>query len=479
MRRIAALGSVCILMTFVLIGLTVQLQKKLVFHEAEQHMGNLAGSVEMDLKRALFGIDQVFVGLENYLQLSRPLYAAQSPEVRKVLDDLVRHNEYLVGLNVIDATGTVIHANGHFVRPNLSERNFFAVHKTHPPDGLYISPPQQSQIIPGQWNTAISKGLHHPDGSLDMVIGGIVDLNYFFHTYRALFSDPDTSLTILSPDGLTYARIPDHDRFVGQPAPEADLHAAGGAQQGVRSLDKTTGETELVVMRQLEGFPLIVRVCRAEKAILQPWQDTARNLYLLGALLSLSLLFFILRARAAEQQKMATMQQLQIQSSVDPLTGLANRRHFLDAAQMEIKKAGRYGQPVSLIMVDLDHFKGVNDTFGHPIGDLVLQECARLLKGSCRETDLVGRFGGEEFLLLLPATDLQGALAIAEKIRALIADHRFSFPQCEVQITASLGVAQWHNRETSIDGALQRADSALYGVKTMGRNAVKSAPVHE
>jgi diguanylate cyclase (GGDEF)-like protein len=464
------------LLTVVLIGYNLHLQKKLVFKENETAMAGILGSVEADIKRAVFGLDQVFHGLQNYLGVCAKSNVRNQPEMSHILDDLVAHNNYLVGLNIIDSHGDVVHGNGDIVRPNLGQRNFFAVHVSEMTEGLYISPPQPSLIFDDQWTAGISKAIRHPDGSLDRVLAGIIDLQYFFHSYGELITEPGYSLTILSPQGLVYSRIPEHSSSVGRHYPEfiSDEDLLAKAQLlGVTYSKSSNGISEAVMFKQIGDLPLLIRVARSENAMLAPWRNTGRILTLLGVVICLALLYFAVVAMNAQNKQQATMEKLRIQSSTDELTQLSNRRHFLEEAQLETKKAQRSNLPLSLIMIDLDHFKEVNDRFGHHTGDMVLRECADLLKNTCRETDLVGRFGGEEFVLLLPATDQPGALSIAEKIRQIIASHQFYHLQRGLNITASFGVTQVDTGKNGLDNALKRADSFLYAAKDAGRNTIR------
>jgi len=476
MRKTSTFAFFCMLLTIVLIGYNLQLQKKLVFKENETAMAGMSGSVEADIKRAIFGLDQVFHGLQNYLSLCAQSGFQNQPEISHILDDLVAHNNYLVGLNIVDPNGDVLHGNGDIVRPNLRQRNFFSVHTSEMKEGLYISPPQASLIFDDQWTTGISKAIRHPDGSLDLVLVGIIDLKYFFHSYGELITEPGYFLTILSPQGLVYSRIPDHSSSVGRHYPELISDGdvlARAQQQGVAHLKNSDGNNEAVMFNHLEEWPIVIRIARSEDIMLAPWRKTGRILTLLGVIICLALLYFAVFAINAQKKQQKTMEKLRVQSSTDELTRISNRRHFLEEAQLETKKALRSGLSLSLIMIDLDHFKDVNDQFGHHTGDMVLRECADLLKKSCRETDLVGRFGGEEFVLLLPATDLEGALLIAEKIRRKIANHQFSYLQQKLNITVSLGVTQVHKDEEGIDNSLKRADSFLYAAKDAGRNTIR------
>lgn len=161
--------------------------------------------------------------------------------------------------------------------------------------------------------------------------------------------------------------------------------------------------------------------------------------------------------------------QLEILSTIDALTGLFNRRKFTEEVEEELVRTGRYGLPLSVIMVDIDHFKHVNDTHGHSVGDAVLADVANILRACTRASDAQGRLGGEEFVVLCRHTTAEGALAVAEKLRASIEEHEF--PGVET-ITASFGVAS-HRDGDLLASLLGRADAAMYRAKRGGRNRVE------
>ncbi|MBS1208213.1 MAG: hypothetical protein H6R19_611 [Proteobacteria bacterium] len=165
---------------------------------------------------------------------------------------------------------------------------------------------------------------------------------------------------------------------------------------------------------------------------------------------------------------------LESMANTDVLTGLMNRQAFEITENQVIAAYQRNGQPVSAILLDLDLFKTINDTHGHQSGDTVLRELAQILRDAVRASDLVSRWGGEEFLVLLPNCELQQAKLIAEKLRATIEAHHFEFASTNGNITASLGVAQYQPGETR-DSFFARADQALYAAKHAGRNQVISA----
>lgn len=157
----------------------------------------------------------------------------------------------------------------------------------------------------------------------------------------------------------------------------------------------------------------------------------------------------------------------------DHLTGLANRRHFIEALDREVERSDRYARPLSLVLLDLDHFKKVNDTWGHAAGDEVLRDAARAMRAVCREIDLPARLGGEEMVILLPETDAEGARVVAERVRANIRESGHVGGEGRpFHVTASVGVATRGPRAATGEALLQRADEALYAAKRGGRNRV-------
>jgi len=164
------------------------------------------------------------------------------------------------------------------------------------------------------------------------------------------------------------------------------------------------------------------------------------------------------------------------QTTRDPLTGLNNRRSALEELQNRFDLSDRHNRPLAVIMCDLDHFKSINDTLGHGAGDLVLEEFGRRVKLNLRTTDLAGRIGGEEFLLILPETDMEGALLLAERLRAATGEHVFDLGTENLKVTCSLGVAQRTADDRDGGALLARADSALYAAKRGGRDRVRSDP---
>lgn len=172
------------------------------------------------------------------------------------------------------------------------------------------------------------------------------------------------------------------------------------------------------------------------------------------------------------------LEKLESQATKDYLTGLSNRRYFMERGENEFAQAKRYGHALSLLMIDIDRFKNINDAHGHQIGDIVLQQLANVLRSTFRTVDIVGRIGGEEFAVLLPETNLQQALEVAERLRVSVAETDLTQATGRpLHFTISIGVATLgNNREISLDGLLNLADVALYEAKQSGRNKVCASP---
>jgi diguanylate cyclase (GGDEF)-like protein len=181
----------------------------------------------------------------------------------------------------------------------------------------------------------------------------------------------------------------------------------------------------------------------------------------------LRLLTLIAGQAAATIQRLLLYEDMRRLAITDDLTGVCNRRHFLERLQNEIDRARRYTLPFSLLFIDIDNFKELNDSFGHQLGDRMLTELGSILKHWARSSDLVARYGGEEFVVLLPMTDKARGLIAAERLRARIERHTFYRRK---KLTVSVGVAAFPGDGDSVERLLGCVDEALYMAKNTGRN---------
>jgi diguanylate cyclase (GGDEF)-like protein len=158
-------------------------------------------------------------------------------------------------------------------------------------------------------------------------------------------------------------------------------------------------------------------------------------------------------------------------ATYDRLTGVANRQSLLAALFAEVERATRYGRPLSVAFVDIDHFKSVNDTYGHAVGDVVLRGVAQTISESLRASDMIGRYGGEEFMLILTETDVEEGSVLTEKLRTLVGRQRFSVEGApDIAVTISIGIAGGLGNKLRMDNLVRDADAAMYSAKSLGRN---------
>ncbi len=230
--------------------------------------------------------------------------------------------------------------------------------------------------------------------------------------------------------------------------------------QGIISYATTTGA--------LPYAPLVKNLQGSDGALSLFWMET---MYFFAAPHLIVLLLFAYHVLTEWRRR---EHEIRLLSLTDPLTHLSNRRSILEDLNQEHERSGRYGPSFSVLLVDLDHFKHVNDTWGHPVGDLVLVAAAKALKESVRKVDYVGRYGGEEFLVVLPGTDSDGAFQLADRCRKQLEMIAIDIGKSKpINITGSMGLyCNEHGRSISAEQMLHYADEALYKAKASGRNCV-------
>ena len=246
-------------------------------------------------------------------------------------------------------------------------------------------------------------------------------------------------------------------------------------------VSKLMADTPEIITEAVERKNLTLRAGPyGENVVVVPLFDAGRNL--LGA--------FRLRSTAELEDHLGTIRMLggvinaaikniikishlEDLAATDGLTGLANRAYFDQYIRTEVAQYRRNRQPLSLLMVDIDHFKAVNDTLGHPCGDEVLRKVAEILEANVRASDTAARYGGEEFVVVLPETELEGAASLAEKLRAQVEKASIQYNGRPIKVTISIGAAQY-NGSSNIKEFVEAADDNMYRAKHAGRNRVIS-----
>lgn len=208
---------------------------------------------------------------------------------------------------------------------------------------------------------------------------------------------------------------------------------------------------------------------------LPDWQLALVDAGLLAVIVATIAYFFLVRPRDRQVRvAMAALEEARRDAEklarVDALTGVLSRRALFQTLDKEVERAKRYGAALTCLMLDLDHFKAFNDTYGHQFGDRVLQLIARVISDHCRASDHLGRYGGEEFLIILPETGIDGATMFAERVRSAVA--RTPLDLGEERITVSIGAAEWCDGDASASKLISRADRALLAAKAAGRDRI-------
>lgn len=200
--------------------------------------------------------------------------------------------------------------------------------------------------------------------------------------------------------------------------------------------------------------------------------STSRTLITISAYLSLFFLSGIISYFFSKNaaQKLLAYQQLEERAVTDALTGISNRRELMISGKREVRRAKRFGRELCVAMLDLDHFKRINDTYGHHVGDQVLKHFTTICRSSIREQDLLARFGGEEFVVTMPETNTNGAKELAERILNNVRKQPYRLNDKEIPLTVSAGISPFIESDTEYEQILDRADKALYQAKTLGRD---------
>ncbi|MBI5440423.1 MAG: GGDEF domain-containing protein [Deltaproteobacteria bacterium] len=224
----------------------------------------------------------------------------------------------------------------------------------------------------------------------------------------------------------------------------------------------------------VEGVAYVFRGLRKDGSVVDI-EVQGSGMKMGGRLALISLVEDVTERTRAEREVRVLQSRLREEAIRDPLTDLFNRRYLDETLGRELARANRYGRPISLIMADLDHFKAVNDTYGHPSGDEVLRAFGGLIKGRVRSSDIPCRYGGEEFLLILPDMSYELAAQRAEQLRVALEGARIGCDGRVIQVTASFGVAAFPEDGKCGGELIAAADGALYAAKAAGRNQVKTS----
>jgi diguanylate cyclase (GGDEF)-like protein len=446
---------------------------------ARETSANLVAIISTDIARNIEIYDLSLKAMVEGAQ--NPALTGLSPTLRRqILFDRATSAAYISGAYVLDARGNITAAGEDSPLPpdSFADRDYFHAQQRSPSTGLFVSPPFASRVRGGALTIGMSRRVNAPDGSFAGIALLAMNTAYFRSLLDTLDVGSKGSIFIVHQDGAMIARKPFREDVVGHsfadsPTSPRMAHVVSGSYAAVSPVD---GVRRLYTFARVPGTPFIAGVAPAEDDVLAPWRE--RSL-IVGALTLLSGLSFIavswllalsLRERARAQEELVRL------AGTDALTGLPNRRAFDERMDDEWRRARRAGTPLSVLFIDVDYFKAYNDTYGHALGDDALSTVAHSIATAVRRPgDVPVRYGGEEFVVLLPDTPLEGALHIAEAIRQRVEAceiaHRVSV---HGTVTVSIGCAT--ASPPGLGGAyalLGAADQQLYKAKAAGRDCVR------
>jgi diguanylate cyclase (GGDEF)-like protein len=412
---------------------------------------------------------------------------ASRGEIEAVIVRQFHHHDSMDSLRIADAAGQVLYGTGikEGEPVNIADRDYFQRAQQDTEGGVLISQPMIGRIS-GKWVVVLARRITGADGTFRGAVFAVVTLERMRALFRGLALGPKGVVTFLDPAMRIILRDPEPQgpgSALGTTiiAPEFEQLRRQQPEGGVyRVRNRYDGIERFMGYRQTAVFPGYLFIGIGEEDVLGEWRREAwglTGLMLLLFFLTIVGSLLIYRGWQNQREVTATLDALNHELSrharTDALTGCANRRYFLELLDLERQRAWRYGTAFCILALDLDHFKDVNDRYGHLGGDNALCSFTQVIGAMLRPTDILGRMGGEEFQILLPESVAESAETLAERIRVAVERTVVLSGGDSFSVTVSIGVAQWR-REDSIESLLSRADNALYAAKDAGRNRVRS-----
>ncbi|MDA9466597.1 sensor domain-containing diguanylate cyclase [Bradyrhizobium sp. CCBAU 53415] len=434
---------------------------------ARQTLENLATTIESDISRNLEIYDLSLKAVASNMLL--PELATVSKPIRHlILFDHAMTAKHFGAIQVFDSEGRLtIDASTLDPAPeNRSEEDYFKIHRDNPGAELFVSRPM---LFRGAYSIVLSRRVSDTDGGFIGVVAGSIRFSYFHELFERLNLGPEDTITVLKRDRTIMMRRPFDLDVIGKNLGtrqdwKADNLRAGGSYAGQGPVDTTPR----LYVRSSGTSPLFVVAGKPLSAVFELWRKEA---YRIGAVVVALILFMLASALVLAREigrRAEAERRLEEMATTDALTGLRNRRKFDSVIDVEWRRAMRQKAPVALLMIDADHFKAYNDTFGHQAGDQVLVGIAICISDSAsRAGDCAARYGGEEFAVLLPNTSATDAFKVAETIRLKVQgwsdDQAMSTVSCGIASLVPAAGMDW-----SI--LVAAADKALYAAKAGGRN---------
>ncbi|RDE24859.1 GGDEF domain-containing protein [Motiliproteus coralliicola] len=427
------IGFVTVLLLIAITTTSLGLHRNNLIVDHQTRLAMLNGHIGQQVAQSISGAQQLLKGIASTL----PLVDAKASEINERLVALKSNDPQLMDLLILDRNGEIAYWTGTGTPPSVKDRPYSSIYREQPSTQVWVGEPKLSRVHQDQWFFAVSIPVRSPSNDVVAIMVAIIKTDYLRDVLMQLVDDPNISASIHHSNDKVYAQI---------------------------NRNANTGP-KLSLTQELRSHPLKVTTECEYQTVLSSYQD----IQLWASLATLVLIFCVCCLTLLLLIRIRKQARLSIE---DPLTKTLNRREFMRRGDEELTACQRYDRSFSIIMLDIDNFKAVNDTRGHHIGDLVIQAIGKILNNQSRKNDIVARYGGEEFVILLPEATAEEAGMAAEKLCKVIRTLKTRANKQVLQVTASLGVAQWHAPGEELASVIERADRALYQAKALGKDQV-------
>lgn len=398
------------------------------------------------------------------------------PSFDGLVTEMSRAARGLIELRLVDRDGRLYPLPGLAGRSAtlVADRDYFRAHlDPDAPRQLFIGAPVESRLTK-EWSIPLSWRLEGGSGRF-LVVTAAVRLDRLLEIHDHLRYKPDGTIGLVRRDGVMLSRAPFDARLMGRDVRQlqrfSDDVTTGNGTFTSKGL-MTDNVPRMGTYERLDDVPVTVVVSRGTADVLEAYVFRRNAVLATSFMLTLGVIAFTAFLHRSQRALRHAQVELQRLATIDDLTGTQNRRAFTLLAEREFLRARRFARPLTVLALDIDHFKNVNDRLGHAVGDRVLKACCVRWGRLLREQDELGRLGGEEFCVLLTETPASEAAVVAERLRAAVSSGALTDG---ARVTVSIGLASVEPGDEIWADTLERADRALYAAKHAGRNRVVQA----
>lgn len=443
-----------------------------VQEETAAHLLQLSQSVANQTENLIGSIHLMMTVLDGWLTDHPGRNPRTDREFIRLVETYRTYTGNTIDIRMVSSTGQLFYIPSPDNKPraDVRDREYYLVQQNPATRAFYIAPSVKSRVT-GIWGIPLSYPLRTRHAGIDTLFAA-VELPVLETMFRGIVPAQRGSIAILRQQGDFIFRTPAPLDFVGRSLSEKKYMAQmTRARQGSVIINNSdTGyRKKIIAFSTLQRFPLTVTVAQDHDAVIADWIGSTAKKTLAALCATLLIAFLSFRLNDIILMLEASRRELEFTARHDSLTGLPNRRFFFDRTAEEIERGKRSGKAITLMLLDVDHFKQINDRFGHPEGDRILREISAVVRQSLRITDVAGRMGGEEFAITLGETAATAAAVIAERIRNAVSG--ITIP--DGTLTISIGIAEHADQAEAIKDWYRRADEALYRAKEKGRDRVE------